>query len=92
MGGQAGQPHHPNPLSRGISPLNFPGAKNPLGKIATQTALKGGVMAFLASNPWVWAGLVVILLFVFTFIIVVSGVAPGAPSQAEDTTTEIPAL
>lgn len=45
------------------------------GKMAVQTATKTAL-----TNPYVLAALGIIVLIVIVFVIVVSGVAPGAPS------------
>lgn len=59
----------------------------PRGRIknlASRTAIKTAartIGSFLATNPWVWGMLAIIIITLITFVIVVSGVAPGAPQD-----------
>ena len=43
---------------------------------------KGGFLkASILTQPWFWITLTLVMVVVLTFVIVVSGAAPGAPSQ-----------
>ena len=60
-------------------------ASSEISKRLTQTAAKS-----LLANPTTWIIIGIIALFLVVFVIVISGVAPGAPPQK--TTTQPPAL
>lgn len=63
------------------------GLKGSVSGTAIKTAARG-IVGFFAANPWIWIVLGIIILSIIVFVIVVSGVAPGAPPQ---TTTPTPA-
>lgn len=66
--------------------------KNPVGKVGSKVALQAGrsLITLLATNPWAWAVLGIIVVVIFTFIIVMGFGGTVPPSEINSQITPTP--